>query len=146
MIYQIEDLNDKGFAYEAVGIKAARLSADFGDGYTASARIGDARGLKAWKLRISALPDMPEYLVEQETRARYLWNFFLRHKLEKDCDVFRLRDPFPREPHLIYCFAQFSEDELEYGVFSEAVFSTGLTIKEARLPYLDPNDYNPQQI
>jgi hypothetical protein len=146
MIYQIEDLNDKGFAFEAVGVQAARLRADFGDGYSAGARIGDVRGLKAWKIRISALPDMAEYLIEQETRARYLYNFWVRHLLEKDCAVFRMRDPFPRDPSLPYVFAEFTENELEYGVFSEAVFSTGFAIKEARLRYLDPNDYNPQQI
>ncbi len=147
MIYpEIETLIDTGFAFEQVAVQAARLVANFGDGYTAAARIGDTRGLKAYAVRVQALPDLAQYLVEQETRARYLWNFWIRHKLEKDCEVFRMRDPWPRSEAEPWIFARFAEDELDFGMFSEKVFSTGLKIVEARLQYQNPNDYNAQQI
>ncbi|HWQ36951.1 MAG TPA: hypothetical protein VNQ79_29235 [Blastocatellia bacterium] len=143
---EYETLDDTGFHFEQTGLRAARLRADFGDGYTAGARVGSAEGLRAWRLRIDALPDLPEYLIGQQTRARYLWEFWRRHKLEKESEVFRLRDPFPADPSRPFVFARFTEDELNFGMFCELVFSVGLTLIQCRVRGLDANDFNPQSL
>lgn len=147
---QIETLDTKGFFFEQVGIKAARLAANYGDGYTKGARIGSPDGLKAWKVTIAALPDLPQHRAGvgqfEDTRARYLWDFWLRHKLQKTSEIFRLPDPWPRDVTRPYVFAKFAEEELNFQMFSAAVFSTGLVLMEARIPYKDPNDFNNQEI
>jgi hypothetical protein len=147
---QIEMLDDTGFIFTDIGFLAPRKSANFGDGYTAGARLS-TRELRAWKVRIDVLPDYQITCLETylQTRARYLYEFWLRHKLEKPSEIFRMRDPFPRDPTrtLDTVYARFMEEELNYGVTTEFLFTSGLTIREARVKGLpDATDYNPQQI
>lgn len=150
LVDEIETLDPRGFFFEQVGIKAERLSANFGSGYTRGARIGSPLGLKAWRVRIDALPDLPQYTagfgLYQRTRARYLWEFWERHKLQRTSEIFRMLDPFPRDPRAPYVFAKFQEDETNWQMFSATVFATGLVLLEARIPYKDPNDFNQQEI
>jgi hypothetical protein len=150
VVDEIETLDPKGFFFEQVGIKAARLSANFGDGYTRGARIGGPLGLKAWRVRIDALPDLPQYQAGlgqyQRTRARYLWELWERLKLQRNSEIFRMLDPFPRDPSKPYVFAKFQEDEMNWQMFSATVFATGLVLMEARIPHKDPNDFNEQEI
>jgi hypothetical protein len=147
MIYpDLELLDDTGFSFEQVAIQASRITAQLGDGFVRSTRIGAREGLKAWKIKADVLPDLPEYLIEQETRARYLWQFWVRHKLENDLEIFRMRDPFARNPERPYVFARFQEDNLDYQILTGCLYAFGLAIVEARIPDLDPNDYNEQQI
>lgn len=145
---EIEILDPTGFFFEQVGLKVERLSANFGGGYTKGARIGAA--LKAWRVRIDALPDLPQYRAGydeyQATRARYLWEFFLRHKQLKPSEIFRMVDPFPRDPNRPYVFARFQEDEANWQMFSATLFATGFVLLEARIPHKDPNDFNEQEI
>src|ERR1051326_8969171 len=114
-INDFEILDDTGFYWAQTGLKAARLKADFGDGYTAGARIGSKEGLRGWALKIDVLPHLNPYLVGAETRALYLWNFWKRHKLEKSSEIFLIRDPArldsddPATPKLY--FARFTDDE-----------------------------------
>ena len=147
---EIETLDPVGFLFEQVGIKAARLTANYGDGYTRAARIGSPQGLKGWRVRIDALPDMPQYRAGvgpyEDTRARYLWDFWIRHKLQKSSEIFRLLDPFPRDPNKPYVFAKFQEDENNWQMFHATLFAAGLVLVEARIPYRDPNDFNQQEI
>lgn len=147
---QIETLDPAGFLFEQVGIRASRLSANYGDGYTKGARIGSPLGLKAWRVRIDALPDMPQHQAGndqyKDTRARYLMAFWVRHKLQKTSEIFRMLDPFPRDPNKPYVFAKFQEDEMNWQMFTATVFSAGLVLMEARIPHKDPNDFNQQEI
>lgn len=150
VVDEIETLDPVGFLFEQVGVKASRLSANYGDGYTRGARLGSAEGLRAWRVRIEALPDMPQYRAGvgayEDTRARYLWEFWMRHKLEKTSEIFRLLDPFPRDRNKLYVFAKFQEDEMNWQMFHASLFSAGLVLLQARIPYKDPNDFNQQEI
>ena len=152
-VLNLETLDDAGFTFEQVGLLARRKSANFGDGYTAGARLGDPRGLRAWKVRIDVLPDFGIPGCEEsymQTRARYLWEFWLRHKMERDSEIFIMRDPFPPNDvtrTINRVFARFKDDELNYAMDTEYLFTTGLTIIEARVAdIVDANDYNPQEI
>jgi hypothetical protein len=147
---QIETLDDTGFTFEQIGLQARRKSANFGDGYTAGARIGHVEGLRAWRIKIDVLPDFLVGCSESylETRARYLWEFWRRHKLEKDSEIFLMRDPFPADPTRTQdrVFARFVEDELNYPLTTEYVFSCELTIRQCRIPNLSATDFNPHSI
>jgi len=146
-----ETLDDSGFIFEQIGLQARRLTANYGDGYTAGARLGSVQGLRAWRVRVDCLPDIhiagggESY---PETRARYLWEFWRKHKLELDSEIFIMRDPFPDDVTRTAdkVFARFVENELNYGLDTEYLFNTGLTIMQARVKSLDANDYNPQEI
>ncbi len=151
-ILNLQTLDDAGMSFEQVGLQARRKSANFGDGYTASARFGDPRGLRAWRVRIDLLPDFSVDACAQtylDTRARYLWNFWKLHKLERSSEIFIMRDPFPDDPTrtLARVFARFKDEELSYALDTEYLFQTGLTLLEARVPgYVSANDYNAQEI
>lgn len=150
----IETLDDTGFTFEEVGLQARRITANFGDGYTAGARIGLADGLRGWKVRIDLLPDFDlqpgaSFEAYIETRARYLWNFWKRHKLERNSEIFIMRDPFPADPtrKRDRVFARFIGEDLSLPMTTEYLFSAGLTLRQARIPgYPDANDYNPSTI
>lgn len=142
-----ETLDDTGFNFTQVGMLARRKTANFGDGYTAGARFGDARGLRAWQITIDVLPDFYlqcDLTTYQDTRSRYLWNFWRRHKLENDTEIFIMRDPFPEDAsrQLNRVFARFKDEEINYTMDTDFLFSTGLTIIEARVSgYTDANEY-----
>lgn len=133
------ELNTTGFFFEQVAFKAPRLRANYGDGYTAGARLS-SNDLKAWRLTIAALPDRANWLVEAQTRARYLYEFWFDVKLVQNSEVFKLRDPgLPRDPGAPFVFARFAEDSLDLGQMCADVFSVQLTIMEARVAGEDPN-------
>ena len=146
----LEMLDDTGFIFTDVGFLAPRKTANFGDGYTAGARLSTVE-LRAWKVRIDCLPDFPITCIETylQTRARYLYEFWLRHKLQKESEIFLMRDPFPRDSTrtLSNVYARFTTEELNYSLNTEFLFTSGLTIREARVKGLpDATEYNPQQI
>lgn len=131
-------LNTTGFFFEQVAVVAPRLNANYGDGYTAGARLS-SRTLKAWRLRIDALPDRSAHQVESKTRARYLWEFWENVKLVETSEVFKMADPSLPRTGETYVFARFAENSMDWNQFCADVFSTGLLIKEARVAGEDPN-------
>ena len=150
---QLEQLDTTGFRFESTSLRAERLRASFGDGYGAAARTGSSEGLRGWKMKVAVLPntdDAPEIQDvngEWKTRALYLWEFWKRHKLEKDCEIFIVRDPMDRALY----FAEFVEDELTFETLTSSLLSTGLELRQRRVPGQElpagPDaEYNPQQI
>lgn len=139
-----ELLDTKGFAFTQMGIKAARLRADFGDGYGAAARIGSAQGLRAWQIKIAVLPHTEQYKTGSwYSRAEYLWRFWNRCKFTNESEVFLFDDPFGLTGVLgNRFFARFVEDELDFDVLTKRLFSTGLRLEQVRLKGLDPNQTN----
>ncbi len=109
MAYEL--LDTRGFQFEATGLKAARLRADFGEGYSAGVRIGSPKGLRAWQLKVDVLPHSLEYTIAADqiySRCEYLWRFWQRHKLTKDSEIFLFRDPLFEQLH----FVRFEDDEM----------------------------------
>lgn len=132
-INDYEILDSTGFRWTDTGLTAARLRADFGDGYEAGARIAGVKGLRSWSLTVDVLPNIEDYIIitdaKWHTRAAYLYDFWRRHKLEKDSELFVMRDVLFGTKHL----ARFAEDNLSFGVLTEMLFSTGLEIIEQRV-------------
>lgn len=146
----LEMLDDTGFIFTDAGFLAPRKTANFGDGYTAGARLSTIE-LRAWKVRIDVLPDFPITCIETylQTRARYLYEFWVRHKLQRESEIFLMRDPFPRDSTRTQnrVYARFMTEELNYSLSTEFLFTSGLTIREARIKgEPDANLYNPQEI
>jgi hypothetical protein len=132
-----EILNDTGFKWSQLRLKAARLRADCGDGYEPSARIGHPDGLRTWALTIELLPnleDLDDGLIITdahgiETRCMYLYNFWRRHKLELPSEIFVMRCPLDERQY----FARFEDDELDLDILTAKLFSTGLVIRQQRI-------------
>lgn len=138
---QFERLLTDGFQFASRGVRGATLRARYGDGYGEGAVIG--RGLMGWKVKIGALPDVEgEYTVNAgefglQTRAAYLWDFFVRHNVENARKPFWLRDPFTKRDYL----AEIDADELEFEAFCLTVFSVGLALRQRRVAGVEsPSD------
>jgi hypothetical protein len=131
----LERLLTTGFLFESMSIRGATLSADYGDGYREGAVIGSPEGLRTWKVKIGALPNVTdENLVNAgaqglQTRADYLWKFFERHNVQNAHKPFWVRDPVSNIDYL----AEIVEDDLDYRMLSRLVYSTGLTIRQRRV-------------
>jgi hypothetical protein len=147
----LETLDTTGYIFTDVKVKVSILSADFGEGYEAAATIGG--GLRTWVMKIDVLPDNFTDAVPvqgtQETRAAYLWNFFLRSKLAGNQPFrFRHADPGQQEQEWLACFV---DDELSYSILCSRIFSTGLQLRQRRLrsqdsPGVPTDEQNPDQI
>lgn len=129
-----EQLDQTGFRFEETGVAFAILSASFGGGVEASSRVGLSTGLRKWSIQIAALPDMAEYTVNDgthgdQTRADYLWDFYLRQMAAGNSPFWLVdvRDGL----NYLACFV---ETELTYRVFTAAVYGTGLRLRERRVP------------
>lgn len=132
---RIERLITDGFLFETTSVRGFHLMANYGDGYRDGARIGEASGLRKWKVRIAALPHTDDYLIDAgeyglKTRAEYLWEFYLRHNVESAFKPFWVRDPFLRRDYL----AEIAEEELDFTILCAKVYSTGITLNQRRLP------------
>jgi hypothetical protein len=138
---QFERLITEGFQFASRSIRGATLRAPYGDGYGEGAVIG--LSLLSWKVRIGALPGVEgEYLVNAgefglQTRATYLWEFFIRHNVDNARKPFWLRDPVSKRDYL----AEIDSDEIDFEMFCLTVFSTGLALKQRRVPGVEaPSD------
>jgi hypothetical protein len=138
---QFETLLTAGFLFVSHSVRGATLRATYGDGYAEGAVIG--LSLLTWKVKIAALPDAEgEYLVDAgefglQTRARYLWDFFVRHNVDNARKPFWVRDPVSKRDYL----AEISEDSLDFEVLCLTAFSTGLTVTQRRVPGVEsPSD------
>lgn len=136
-----EELITEGFSFTSRSVRGATLRATYGSGYAEGAVIG--LGLLGWKVKIGALPDVEgEYLVNAgefglQTRAAYLWDFFVRHNVENARKPFWLRCPFTRRDYL----AEIDADELEFEAFCLTVFSAGLPLRQRRVAGVEsPSD------
>jgi hypothetical protein len=64
-----ERINQAGFLFTETSVAVAVLTAEYGDGYGAGATIGNPAGLRTWNLKIDALPDNDQYLVNANARG-----------------------------------------------------------------------------
>src|SRR6185369_7641306 len=101
----MQKLDTAGFLFTEVSGEWSLLTADFGDGYEASALVGDPQGTRAWSIKVDTLPDSADQvgsiednlelayvltegggfvltesggrvlLENQSSRASYLWRF-----------------------------------------------------------------------
>jgi hypothetical protein len=128
-------LDTTGFLFTDTSLRVALLKADFGDGFGAGALIGSPNGTRTWAIQIAALPDSLEYArpVQGDTRANYLWEFFLASKIAGNAP-FWLQDLKDGKFYL----AEFVEDELSYSVLCAELYSTGLQLRQRRVPGMAP--------
>lgn len=130
-----ERLNTEGFQLTGRSIRGFTLRASYGDGYAEGAVIGSPEGLRSWRVKIAALPDIEGmFLIEAgehglQTRARYLWEFFIRHNVAAAHKPFWLRDEVEKKDFL----AEIVEEELDFDVFCTTVFGAGLTLRQRRV-------------
>jgi hypothetical protein len=129
-----ERLVTDGFRFESVAVRGFTLRANFGAGYAEGARVGPAAGLLTWKVKIAALPDTDDYLVDggrygRLTRDRYLWAFYLHHNVANAYLPFWLRDPKTGLDYL----AEIAEEQLDYELLCLTASATGLTLRQRRV-------------
>lgn len=135
MSMDFERLNTEGFQFTGRSVRGFTLRAHYGDGYAEGAVIGSPEGLRTWRVKIAALPGLDgTYLVDSgehgyQTRARYLWEFFIRHNVAAAHKPFWLRDPVEKRDYL----AEIVEEELDFEVFCLTVFGAGLTLRQRRV-------------
>jgi len=123
MIYQ--ELKTAGFRLTRVAAAVSILHAGFGDGYDATKVLG--LELRKWSIRIDVIPDFG-CLVDGNTRADYLWQFFIDSKTAGD-KPFWIKDP---KDDLFY-LASFTGDALSYEILRSKVYSTGLELEQRRV-------------
>lgn len=131
---QTERLNTEGFLFQSTSIRGFNLTASYGDGYREGAVIGAPAGLRKWKLKINVLPHTDDYMINAgahglQTRAQYLWEFFIRHNVANAFKPFWMRDPFQQQDFL----AEIVEEELDYEMLCRLAYSTGLTLRQRRV-------------
>lgn len=135
-----ERLLTVGFLFEAASIRGETLGASYGSGYGEGAVVGHPDGLRTWKVKIGALPNVEdENLVDAgaqglQARAEYLWKFFIRHNVNNAHKPFWALLPDPDEPGRERDYlAEIVEEELDFRMLSRLVFSTGLTVRQRRV-------------
>lgn len=138
---RFERLFTEGFLFVGHSVRGETLRVSYGSGYAEGAVIG--LSVQTWKIKIDALPDAEgEYLVDAgefglQTRARYLWDFFVRHNVDNARKPFWVRDPVSKRDYL----AEISEDGLDFEMLCRVVFRTGLTVTQRRVPGVEsPSD------
>jgi len=121
-----ETLKTDGFLITATGSGFVMARAGFGDGYDTAINVEQER--RNWKIKIDVLPDLPgSPLVDSQTRALYLWDFFTARKAEGDAP-FWLKDP---KDDLLY-LAAFAADALSYEILASHVYASGLDLVQRR--------------
>ncbi len=125
-----EQINQSGFLFTQTSVRLDLLKAPAGDGFALpSAVISDPAGLRSWSVKIDALPDSDAQApkIGSETRAEYLWNFFLASKASGNAP-FWIEDPKDEKFYL----AEFVDDELTYEILCSKVYSAGLSLRQRR--------------
>ena len=137
----LQTLDTSGFLLTEIGGEWALLTTDLGDGYQSTLRVGDPKGTRTWTLKIDVLPDTADARTIQDsidpdrddTRAQYLWRFFRRSKSTGNEPFwFEVDDPDGglRRQFL----ATFADHKLTYTILCAKVYSTGLQLRQRRLP------------
>jgi len=157
----IQTLETEGFLFTENAGDWATLSAEFGEGHESAKLSGDSEGTRFWSVRIDALPDdtsqvagvafNPGFLKLENggffklqnggkikldstvSRAQYLWRFFKLSKSSGDApfwiEVEDQKDGL-RKRYL----ASFVDHKLTYTVLCAKIYSTGLQLRQRRLP------------
>lgn len=134
------DLSGLNLTETSIDFAGTILSADYGSGYEDTAVVGLAA--REWVLEAAVLPDTDEYLIQGghgiETRAAYLWNFYVRH-MEAGRRPFWVRDQKDGRDYLV----KFLDERLTYEVFTAVLYSAGLQLRQRRVRGVEsPSDPN----
>ena len=159
----METLDTTGFLLTETAGEWSVLSADFGDGFEAAALVGDPTGTRTWTITIEVLPDStdqvptipnslePAYLLTEDgghlllesggrivlesaaTRANYLWKFFRISKAAGN-QPFWIEVDDPDDGQRKRFLASFIDNKLTYTILCAKIYSTGLQLKQRRLP------------
>ena len=130
-----ERLITVGFLFEETSIAGAGYFASYGDGYGEGVITGHPDGLREWKMKVGALPNVEgENLINAgaqglQTRFSYLFKFYERHNVANWHKVFWFRAPDDRRDYL----ADIAEEKLSLRMLTSLLFSTGLTIRQRRV-------------
>lgn len=130
-----ERLITTGFLFEGIAIRGETLRASYGSGYGEGAVVGNPEGLRTWKVKIGALPNVEgEDLINAgaqglQTRFEYLFDFFVRHNVANARKPFWVKDPVDGRDYL----AEIAEDEMDFKMLSRVVMQAGLTIRQRRV-------------
>lgn len=130
-----ERLITDGFLFEAMSLRGESLRASYGSGYGEGAVIGHPEGLRTWKFKCSALPNlMNEDLIDAGehglvTRAQYVWGVFERSNVRNAHKPIWFREPVEGRSYLV----EIVEDELDFRMLSLLIYSTGLTLRQRRV-------------
>jgi len=115
-----------GFLFTRTASRFVIARAGFGDGYDAAQTLDDST--RSWSVKIDALPDLDVALVAGQTRAAYLFDFWLARKAAGN-EPFWLLDP---KDGLLY-LADFADDALSFDLLCAKVYATGLELRQRRV-------------
>jgi hypothetical protein len=122
-----EQIATDGFLFTRLVARFAIAHAGFGDGYDAARTLDD--GQRAWSIKIAALPDLDAPpRVGTQSRALYLWEFFVARKAAGD-EPFWLLDP---KDGMLY-LSSFTDDALTFEILCAKVYATGLELRQRRV-------------
>lgn len=128
-------LNTEGFTFSEIAGEWSVLKANFGAGYFAAASVGAPAGTRSWSMRVEVLPEDAGYpvgLIESQTRAAYLWNFYQASKSNHD-EPFWIEVEDPDTGTRQNFLASFTDHRLSFAVLCAKVYATGLELRERRV-------------
>lgn len=122
------ELSLNGLEIDSVSWQAPRLTANFGDGYGATAIVGSAAGLHRWVLSSGALPDADNYgnLINSLPRFEYYFEFIKLHTTTKEIFQIEYRG---KNYHASFVNNNFDAEMLTLDLFS----TEGVEIKQRRV-------------
>lgn len=134
-------LDTSGFLLTEIAGEWSVVTADFGDGFQGSLRIGDAQGTRAWSMKVDVLPDTADAPLIQDsidplrndTRAQYLWRFFRRSKSAGN-EPFWFEVDDPDDGLRRRFLASFVDNKITFTILCAKIYSTGLQLRQRRLP------------
>ena len=131
MAIERETLLEIGNFGLSAGIRFDIVEQEMGDGYDYSILTGSSAGLRSWALVFKVLPGTKDGGIvigdEVQSRADYLWDFFLARKAEANSS-FILPCPKDGKSYLV----KFLEHELSYEMFACQLFSSGVKLQQRR--------------
>jgi hypothetical protein len=121
-----EQIQTDGFTITLTAAAANILHAGFGDGYDTAKVMGAE--LRKWSIKIEVLPAFGSKLVDGQTRADYLWDFYVASKIAGN-KPFWIQDPKDDRFYL----ASFAGESLGYDILRSKAYSTGLELEQRRV-------------
>jgi hypothetical protein len=134
-VYHLWQLPDASSPEPEDSIKFTTLDNDLGDGYRSLALFGSDTGVREWKLKFPTLAhsDVPAKTVTDingasVSREQYLRSLYIENKVTGTPFVYP--DPNTGQYYLV----DFVENELSMQRMRVKIFSTGLTLRQRRIP------------
>ena len=133
--YHLFQLAEPSYWEPEESIRFEELENDLGDGYFSQALYGANTGLRRWKLKLGSLAHtdvLPNTVTDVSgatvSREEYLWNLFCHTKVTGEPFVFT--SPRDGQYHLV----RFADKELSYQKMRVKIYSTGVELKQVRIP------------